>query len=67
MPQSPLCRGDAELRLTAEVKGRSRRVHIPLGGDAYDQAILAHRNRLPLIVTGDLVFQGRSWSLSYSV
>ncbi|WP_309117557.1 hypothetical protein [Saccharothrix sp.] len=50
--------------LSADVKGRSRKVHIPLSGTDYDHAILAHRNRLPLIVTGDLVFQGRSWNLT---
>lgn len=53
--------------LAAPVNGRERRVHVSLSGEDYDWAIVAHRNRKPLVVTGDLVFERNAWRLSGNV
>jgi len=49
--------------LSADVNGRTRKVHVPLSGREYDWAIYAHRNKLPFTVTGELAFEKRSWRL----
>ncbi|SFR09315.1 hypothetical protein SAMN04488564_103111 [Lentzea waywayandensis] len=50
--------------LSAEVRGRTRKIHILLGGEDYDWAIFAHRNRLPFTVTGNLAFERGAWRLT---
>jgi hypothetical protein len=49
--------------ISAEVNGRKRNVHLTLSGVAHAQAIECYRRRLPLIVTGDLVFERQAWRL----
>jgi hypothetical protein len=49
--------------LSAEVNGRKRNVHMTMSGTDHDRAIEAYRRKLPLIVTGDLVFERRAWRL----
>ncbi|PWW64520.1 hypothetical protein [Actinokineospora spheciospongiae] len=55
---------ESTIILVAEVHGRDRKVHIPLSGDDYTWAIFAHTNKLPFTVTGNLVFERRSWRLT---
>ncbi|MFC6090715.1 hypothetical protein [Saccharothrix lopnurensis] len=55
---------EATIVLAAEVDGRVRKVHIPLPEEDYTWAIFAHTNKLPLIVTGSLVFERGAWRLS---
>jgi hypothetical protein len=50
--------------LSAEVNGRKRNVHMTMSGADHDRAIEAYRRKLPLIVTGDLVFERRAWRLA---
>lgn len=49
--------------ISAEVNGRKRNVHMTLSGADHDRAIEAYQLKLPLIVTGDLVFERRAWRL----
>ncbi|WP_067490610.1 hypothetical protein [Actinomadura hibisca] len=49
--------------LHAEVNGRMRKVQVPLAGPDYDWAIIAHRAKQPLTVSGELTFERRSWRL----
>lgn len=49
--------------LSAEVNGRKRNVHMTMSGADHDLAIEAYRRKLPLIVSGDLVFERRAWRL----
>jgi hypothetical protein len=49
--------------LSAEVNGRKRNVHMTMSGADHDWAIEAYRRKLPLIVTGNLVFERRAWRL----
>jgi hypothetical protein len=49
--------------ISAEVNGRRRNVHLTLSGEEHAQAIECYRRRLPLIVTGDLVFERQAWRL----
>jgi hypothetical protein len=50
--------------LSAELAGRKRNVHMTLSGNDHVQAINAYRLKLPLIVTGDVVFERRAWRLT---
>lgn len=50
--------------LSGEVRGRTRKIHILLGGEDYDWAIFAHRNKLPFTVTGNLAFERGAWRLT---
>jgi hypothetical protein len=50
--------------ISAELNGRKRNVHMTLSGNAHDQAINAYRLKLPLIVSGDVVFERRAWRLT---
>ncbi|WP_030478381.1 hypothetical protein [Lentzea albidocapillata] len=50
--------------LSAEVRGRTRKIHVPLSGEDYDWAIFAHRSRLPFTVTGNLAFERGAWRLT---
>jgi hypothetical protein len=67
----PLARDDESLEtgdsgsvvISAEVNGRKRNVHMTLSGEAHAQAIECYRQRLPLIVTGDPVFERQAWRL----
>lgn len=50
--------------ISAEVNGRKRNVHMTMSGADHDRAIEAYQRKLPLIVTGDLVFERRAWRLA---
>lgn len=47
----------------ADVADRRRNVHVTLSGEDHERAIEAYQRRLPLIVTGDLVFERQAWRL----
>jgi hypothetical protein len=53
--------------LSAEVNGRKRNVHMTLTGDQHNHAITSYQLKLPLVVTGDLVFERRAWRLTGDV
>lgn len=53
--------------LSAEVRGRTRKIHVPLVGEDYDWAIFAHRKKLPFTVTGNLAFERGTWRLTSPV
>ncbi|GLY79738.1 hypothetical protein [Actinoallomurus iriomotensis] len=50
--------------LEAEVKGRIRKVSVPLSGQDHRWAITAYQEKVPLTVTGDLAFERGAWRLS---
>ncbi|USX50768.1 hypothetical protein [Lentzea sp. HUAS12] len=50
--------------LSAEVRGRTRKIHVLLGGEDYDWAIFAHRSKLPFTVTGNLAFERGAWRMT---
>jgi hypothetical protein len=50
--------------LSAEVNGKSVRVHVQLLGEAHNWAIMAYQRELPLTVTGNLVYERRTWRLT---
>jgi hypothetical protein len=49
--------------ISAEVKGRRRNVHMILSGEDHRRAIESYQHRLPLIVSGDLMFEHQAWRL----
>jgi hypothetical protein len=49
--------------LAADIHGRKRNVHLTVNGSDHDRAIEAYQYKLPLIVSGDLVFERRAWRL----
>lgn len=49
--------------ISAEVNGRRRNVHMVLYGEDHSRAITSYQQQLPLIVTGDLVFERRAWRM----
>jgi hypothetical protein len=51
----------------AEVEGRLRNVHVELSGADYEAAILAHHQRVPVLLTGTLSNRKRSWVLEGDV
>ena len=54
-----------EVIILADVGGsRLRQVHVLLSGQDHDRAIQAYRSRLPLTISGDLVFEGQRWRLT---
>ncbi|MBO2458125.1 hypothetical protein [Actinomadura violacea] len=53
----------ASVTILADVKGKLRNVHVDLSGENHEWAILAYRRKLPLTITGDLVYERRSWRL----
>lgn len=62
--------GDEEsntIVLTTLVDDQRRRVHIPLASDDYNTAVAAHRDKKPIIVTGQLVFERQAWRLTGDV
>lgn len=57
-----------EVIILADVGGsRLRQVHAPLSGYDHDLAIQAYISRLPLTISGDLVFEGRMWRLTGNI
>jgi hypothetical protein len=50
--------------LSADVRGNLRRVRVPLTGDDYVWAIIAHHQKLVYSVEGTLTKKGRSWELT---
>lgn len=48
-------------------RGRYRQVRVPLSGQDYERAIQAFRSRLPLTISGNLVFVGQRWRLTGNV
>ena len=57
----------ASVVVSAEVDGRRRNVHLTLAGHQHDLAIQAYRLKLPIVVTGDLVFTRRTWWLEGTI
>src|SRR5712691_10235096 len=57
----------ASVIISAEVSGRRRNVHLTLTGRRHDLAIQAYRLKLPIVVTGDLLFARRTWRLEGNV
>jgi len=53
----------ASVVIATEVNGRKRDVHLILSGTDHKLAIESYLRRLPLIVTGELVFEHRAWRL----
>lgn len=53
----------ADIILMTEVGGRQRNVHMTLTGEDHEWAIVAYRSKIPFTVTGDLVYERRSWRL----
>jgi hypothetical protein len=53
--------------LVAEVGGRTRSVHVTLAGQDHQWAIEAYSMKVPLTVSGDLVFERRAWRLTGDV
>ncbi|TMR18532.1 hypothetical protein ETD86_21520 [Nonomuraea turkmeniaca] len=49
--------------IRAVVRGRDRNVHVTLFGEDHDWAIRAYRAKIPLTVTGDLVYERQAWRL----
>ncbi|WP_304452114.1 hypothetical protein [Nocardiopsis sp. YSL2] len=57
----------AIVTLMTEVSGRARSVQVALEGEDHHWAIIAYQRKLPLVVTGDLSFERRTWRLSGDV
>ena len=57
----------ASVIISAEIDGRWRNVHLTLTGRWHDLAIQAYRLKLPIVVTGDLVFTRRTWWLEGNI
>jgi hypothetical protein len=57
----------ASVIISAEIRGRMRNVHLTLTGRRHDLAIQAYRLKLPIVVTGDLVFTRRTWWLEGNI
>src|SRR5699024_10130734 len=54
----------ADVTLLTEVGGKTRNVRVSLEGEDHRWAIIAYQMKLPLVVTGDLSFERRTWRLS---
>ncbi|WDZ91483.1 hypothetical protein [Nocardiopsis sp. HUAS JQ3] len=54
----------ADITLLTEVSGKTRNVQVSLEGEDHRWAIIAYQRNLPLVVTGDLSFERRTWRLS---
>jgi hypothetical protein len=57
----------ASVIISAEVRGRWRNIHLFLTGHQHDLAIQAYRLKLPIVVTGDLIYTRRTWRLEGNV
>jgi hypothetical protein len=57
----------ASVIISAEVSGRTRNVHLLLTGRHHDLAIQAYRLKLPIVITGDLIFTRRTWRLEGNI
>jgi hypothetical protein len=58
--------GDAEIGnivVLGFIDEQPRKISLELGPKDYDLAVLAHRDRLPIVCSGDLVKEGRMFSL----
>jgi hypothetical protein len=53
----------ASIVISAEIRGRRRNVHLILTGRHHDLAIQAYRLKLPIVITGDLIYARRTWRL----
>jgi hypothetical protein len=56
--------GSGSAVISAEVDGRKRNVRMELAGSDHDLAIKAYQMKVPLSVTGNLVFERRVWRLT---
>ncbi|MFE5332201.1 hypothetical protein ACFRCG_38045 [Embleya sp. NPDC056575] len=54
----------ASVTLVAEVRGRTRKVHMTLSGADHDWAVIAYRHKVPFTLTGMLAFERRAWRLT---
>ncbi|MGR6921118.1 hypothetical protein ACU635_43340 [[Actinomadura] parvosata] len=52
-----------EVVVYGDIAGRMRNVHVLLIGEDHEWAIRAYRSKIPLRVTGDLVYERRAWWL----
>lgn len=52
-----------EIVILADVYDRLRNVHIILTGEDHEWAIQAYKSRMPLRISGDLVFERQRWRL----
>jgi hypothetical protein len=59
--------GAGTVVVVADVRGKTRSIHMALSGRDHEWAILAYRQRLPFTVTGDLCFERRAWRLTGDV
>jgi hypothetical protein len=57
----------ASVIISAEVNGRRRNVHAILTGRRHELAIQAYQLKVPIVVTGDLIFVRRAWRLEGNV
>ncbi|GAB2507342.1 hypothetical protein [Nocardiopsis aegyptia] len=63
--ETPSGEDDAAIvTLLTEVGGKTRSVQVGLEGEDHHWAIIAYQRKLPLVVTGNLSFERRSWRLS---
>ena len=62
-----LTRGEAEedgtIRLVTNVDGKGQSVTALLDRQDYEQVVQAHRDRVPVLLTGDLERMGQRWRL----
>jgi hypothetical protein len=57
----------ASVIISAAIGARRRNVHLILTGRQHDLAIQAYRLKLPIVVTGDLIFTRQAWWLEGNV
>ncbi|MET7346360.1 hypothetical protein ACIOEZ_06630 [Streptomyces sp. NPDC087866] len=57
----------ASVTLLADVRGKTRSVHVSLTGEDHDWAIAAYQQKLPFTVSGDLAFERQAWRLTGDV
>lgn len=50
--------------ISTEVRGKLKRVHVPLSGDDYAWAVVAHHEKLVFSASGSLEKIGRNWTLT---
>jgi hypothetical protein len=55
--------GTGKVTIVGEIEDRQRRVTVELSATAYDEAIKAHKEEIPVICAGELVKEGNSFVL----
>jgi hypothetical protein len=54
----------ATVSLAADVDGKQRTVHATLSNEDHEWAIVAYQQKIPLNITGNLVFERNAWRLT---